>query len=97
MMPVDLLFGDILKYPHDTKRRPMSHHSLRLPPWHNIAGFFYWFQTGGEHLNTKWWGSINYRVLFSNLTHRSGWLFGDEGTFTESRSTFDFILKVDST
>ena len=35
-MPVDLLFGDISMYPHHTKKRTVSRHNLRLPPWHDI-------------------------------------------------------------
>ena len=56
-MLVDLLFGDILMYPHYTKKQPLSRHNLRLPPWHNIAriciGFkleaHIWIQNGGVH------------------------------------------------
>ena len=56
-MPVDVLFGHITRYPHDTKIRPMSRHNLRLPPWRNIGriciGFKLeaniWIQSGGVH------------------------------------------------
>ena len=48
-MPVDLLFGDISMYPHYTKKRPMSRHNLRLPPWHNIAGICIGFELE-EHI-----------------------------------------------
>ena len=62
LMPVDLLFGDILMYPHNTKKWPMSRHNLRLPPWHNIAGICIGFKLE-EHIWIQNGGSINYRVL----------------------------------
>ena len=36
-VPMYVLFGDTLAYPHDTKNRPMSRHILMLPPWRNIG------------------------------------------------------------
>ena len=92
LTPVDLLFRDISKYPHDTKKRPMSRHNLRLPPWRNIEGIcigfkleeHIWKQNGGGPSITEFY--------FSDLTHHGQWLFGDEGTFAESRSTFEFVL-----
>ena len=90
MLPVDVLFGDISMYPHDTKIWPMSCHKLSLPSWHNIGRICI-----GLKLEEDIWiqhgGSIKYSVLFSDLTHCAQWLFGDECTFAESMSTCDFV------
>ena len=90
VMPVNTLFEDISMYPHDTKNRPMSCHNLRLPPWHNIHRIcirvqleeHLWIQSGGVH---------QLYCSFFYLTHRARWLFGNEGTFAESRSTCKFV------
>jgi hypothetical protein len=90
-MPVDVLFGHITRYPHDTKIRPMSRHNLRLPPWRNIGRIWIgfkleaniWIQSGG--------GPSIKMFFFSILTHRARWLFGDAHTFAESRSTCEFV------
>jgi hypothetical protein len=37
-------------------------------------------------------GGLNYSVLFSKLAHHTRWLFGNECSIAESRSTYAFIL-----
>ena len=91
-MPVGLLFGDISMYPHYTKNRPMSRHNLRLPPWRNIAGICIGFELE-EHIWIQNGGGPSITVFFfSDFAHRVRWLFGDEWTIAESRSTSDFVL-----
>jgi hypothetical protein len=68
LTPVDLLFRDILKYPHDTKKRPMSRHNLRLPPWRNIAGICIGFELE-EHLCIQNGGGPSITVFFFLIWH----------------------------
>ena len=86
----EYIYGDILMS-HDTKNGQCHATTSCCPHGMTLAEFA---------LVSKWrsifdytvGGSINYSALFFDLAHHARWLFGDECTFAESRSTFDFVL-----
>ena len=60
---------------------PMAWH------WMNL----HWFLNREAHLNTKW-GVHQLQWSFFDFAHCEQWLYGDECTFAERRSTFIFVL-----
>ena len=47
---------------------------------------------GGVHLNAKWGAPSITGLFFYDMKHPAKWMFGDEFTFAESRSTYGFVL-----
>jgi hypothetical protein len=81
-MAVDMLFGDILVYPCDTKIWPMSCHVLMMPPWHDISLICFWLER--EECSRLWMGGplIVAFVLF-DLAHGVRCLISNEYIITK--------------